>query len=222
MATLPVYKFHVLLDADRLIMAGSPSATDPQFLAIKTRFPAATLVNLTHDLPTFRLGYVLSADGATATRPPLDYLSPPDRQRAVLDWAAREYRALHLEQMLRLSLVAVDRTDLVAEADHKTAQGFAHLLVNTLAASSVQDNVISVTTWPKIKATLLRTAAAHVAWADGLQQASVAIYASAVRGLEMGAFYSWNASSGTLVRDGTVTLTAANIAAAKRRLLASS
>ena len=70
MATTPVYKFHVLLDEDRLIMAGSPSATDPGFLAIKTRFPAAPLVSLTHDLPTFRLGYVLSAgrhDGHAAT-----------------------------------------------------------------------------------------------------------------------------------------------------------
>ena len=216
----PLHKFHVLLDEDRLIMAGSPSATDAGFVAIKTRFPTATLVNLTHDLPTFRLGYVLSADGATATRPPLGYLPPPDRQRAVLVWAAREYRALQLEQMLRSSLVAVDRTDLVAEADHKTVQGFAHLLVNTLAAASVQATVRSTTTWPKIQATMLRTAAAHVAWADGLKQGSVAVYASAVRGLTMGAFYSWHAPSGTLVRDSTVSLTTAQIAAAKRRVLA--
>ena len=214
----PVYKFHVLLDADRLIMAGSPSATDAGFVAIKTRFPTALLVSLTHDLPTFRLGYVLSADGETATRPPLSYLPPPDRHRAVLVWAAREYRALHLEQMLRSSLVAVDRTDLVTEADHETVQGFAHLMVNTLAAASVQANVISRTTWPKIQATLQRTAAAHVAWADGLQQASVAVYASAVRGLEMGAFYSWHASSSTLVRDSTVSLTSAQIARAKKDL----
>ena len=216
----PTYKFHVLLDADRLIMAGSPSATDAGFVAIKTRFPTALLVSLTHDLPTFRLGYVLSADGATATRPPVGYMPPPDRLRAVREWAAREYRALGLEQMLRSSLVAVDRTDLVAEADHETVQGFAHLMVNTLAAASVQANVISTATWPKIQATLQRTSAAHVAWADGLQQASVAVYASAVRGLEMGAFYSWHASSGTLVRDSTVSLTSDQIARAKKDMAA--
>ena len=216
-----IHKFHVLLDEDRLIMAGSPSATDPGFVAIRTRFPTATLVNLTHDLPTFRLGYVLSADGATATRPPLEYLPPPDRQRAVRDWAAREYRALRLEQMLRSSLVAADRTDLVTDSDHKTVQGFAHLLVNTLAASYDVANVRSTTTWPKIKGSLQRTAAAHVAWADALMQASVTVYQSSVRGLAMGAFYSWHASSGTLVMDRTVTVTADHIAAAKRLLSAS-
>ena len=134
------------------------------------------------------------------------------------DWAPQEYRALRLEQMLRSSLVAVDRTDLVRDGDHKTVQGFAHLLVNTLAASSVEANVRSATTWPKIQANMLRTAAAHVAWADKLMQAASVVYESSVRGLEMGAFYSWHASSGTLVRDAAVTLTADQIAAAKRYL----
>ena len=148
-------------------MAGSPTDTDPRFSEIKTQFPSATLVSLTHDLPTYRLGFVLSADDTTATRPPASYMPPRDRRRAVHDWAAREYRSLRLEAMLRVGLVEPALTSAVSERDRQAVRGFAWLIVATLAAAADDTNLGS-TVWTSILGTLARAAADHVAWADGL------------------------------------------------------
>ena len=225
MAATPVYKFHVLLDEDRLIMAGSPDVTDPLFVAIKTRIPTAVLVSLTHDLPTFRLGYVLSADGATATRPPLSYIVPPDRRRAVYSWAAKEYRSLRLEGRLRpIVRTSLSVTSAVSTDDAQSGRGFAWLLIVTLAACETPANLRGAA-WTAIEGTLARTAAAHIAWADALPYrtdvpngANSVQYGTTISHMAQGRFYAWKASTGDLVELASVVITDDLLAAAKLRL----
>ena len=210
----PSYKFHVLLDEDRLIMAGSPSATDPRFLDVKKRFPLATLVSLTHDLPTFHLGYVLSADGATAARPPLAYIIPPDRLRLVQDWVGREYLSLLLEQTLRAGKGPPALTEALQQRDRQTIRGYAYLLINTLAAANISAN-LSGTVWTEIQANLHRGAAEHVEWADAITLRNSGAYDGVVHALSIRGFHSWDSTVQKYVKDSTVTLSADDTDAAK-------